>query len=51
MAAKIASKTRVYRDMKKFLNEEEIDMLLDEGYEIDVYMRGGEVVVETDEAP
>ena len=41
--------------MKKILGkiptEKEIDMLLDKGYEIEVYMRGGEVVVETDEAP
>ena len=31
--------------------EKEIDMLLDKGYEVEVYMRDGEVVVETDEAP
>lgn len=31
--------------------EKEIDMLLDEGYEIEVYMRDGDVVVETDKAP
>lgn len=41
--------------MKKMLGkiptEKEIDMLLDEGYEIEVYMRDGEVIVETDEAP
>ena len=41
--------------MKKMLGkiptEKEIDMLLDKGYEIEVYMRDGEVVVETDEAP
>lgn len=41
--------------MKKILEraptEKEIDMLLDEGYEIEIYMRGGDVIVETDEAP
>ena len=41
--------------MKKILGEipteKEIDMLLDKGYEIEVYMRDGEVVMETDEAP
>lgn len=31
--------------------EKEIDMLLDKGYEIEVYLRGGDVIVETDEAP
>ena len=31
--------------------EKEINILLDKGYEIEVYMRCGEVVVETDEAP
>ena len=35
----------------KIPTEKEIDMLLDEGYEIEVYMRDGEVIVETDEAP
>lgn len=38
--------------MKKMLGkiptEKEIDMLLDEGYEIEVYMRDGEVIVETE---
>lgn len=41
--------------MKKMLGkiptEREIDMLLDKGYEIEVYMRDGDVVVETDESP
>lgn len=41
--------------MKKMLGkiptEKEIDTLLDKGYEIEVYMRGGEIVMETDEAP
>lgn len=35
----------------KIPTEKEIDMLIDEGYEIEVYMRDGDVVVETDEAP
>lgn len=35
----------------KIPDEKEIDMLLDEGYEIEVYMRDGDVVVETDESP
>ena len=37
--------------MKKILGkiptEKEIDMLLDKGYDVEIYMRGGEVVVET----
>ena len=41
--------------MKKMLGkiptEKEIDMLLDEGYEVEVYMRDGDVIMETDEAP
>ena len=41
--------------MKKILGkiptEKEINLLLDEGYEIEVYMRDGEVIMETDEAP
>ena len=35
----------------KIPTEKEIDMLLDEGYEIEIYMRGRDVIVETDEAP
>lgn len=35
----------------KIPTEKEIDTLLDKGYEIEVYMRGGEIVMETDEAP
>ena len=31
--------------------EKEISLLLDEGYVVEVYMRGGEVVMETEEAP
>lgn len=39
------------RTLNRVPTEKEIDMLLDEGYEIEVYMRDGDVVVETDEAP
>ena len=39
------------RTLNRVPTEKEIDMLLDEGYEVEVYMRDGEVVVETDEAP
>lgn len=35
----------------KIPTEKEIDTLLDKGYEIEVYMRGGEIVMETCEAP
>lgn len=35
----------------KIPTEKEINMLLDKGYEIEVYMRGGDVIMETDEAP
>lgn len=35
----------------KIPTEKEIDMLLDKGYEVEVYMRDGEVVMETEEAP
>lgn len=41
--------------MKKMLEriptEKEISLLLDEGYEVEIYMRDGEVVMETCEAP
>lgn len=41
--------------MKKMLEriptEKEISLLLDEGYEVEVYMRDGEVVIETNESP
>ena len=41
--------------MKKILKrnptEKEIRLLLDEGYVVEVYMRYGEVVMETEEAP
>lgn len=39
------------RTLNRVPTEKEIDMLLDEGYEVEVYMRDGEVVMETDEAP
>lgn len=35
----------------KIPTEKEINMLLDKGYEIEVYMRDGDVVMETDKAP
>ena len=41
--------------MKKILNriptEKEISLLLDKGYVVEVYMKYGEAVVETKEAP
>lgn len=41
--------------MKKRLEiiptEKEITLLFDEGYEVEVYMRDGEVVMETNELP
>lgn len=39
------------RTLSRVPAEKEIGMLLDKGYEIEVYMRDGEVIVETDEAP
>lgn len=39
------------RTLNGIPTEKEIDMLLDKGYEVEVYMRGGEVIVETDKAP
>ena len=39
------------RTLDRVPTEKEICMLLDKGYEIEVYMRDGEVIVETDEAP
>lgn len=39
------------RTLSRVPTEKEIDTLLDKGYEIEVYMRGGEVIVETDESP
>lgn len=37
--------------LKRIPTEKEISLLLDEGYVVEVYMIGGEVVVETKEAP
>lgn len=39
------------RTLNGIPTEEEIDMLLDEGYEVEIYIRDGEVVMETGEAP
>ena len=37
--------------LKRIPTEKEISLLLDEGYIVEVYMRDGEVVMETKEAP
>ena len=37
--------------LKRIPTEKEISMLLDEGYVVEVYIRGGEVIMETEEAP
>ena len=37
--------------LKRIPTEKEINLLLDEGYVVEVYMRDGEVVIETEEAP
>ena len=39
------------RTLDRIPTEKEISLLLDEGYVVEVYMRGGEVVMETKEAP
>lgn len=39
------------RTLNGIPTEKEIDMLLDKGYEVEVYMRDGEVVMETNELP
>lgn len=39
------------RTLNGIPTEKEIDMLLDKGYEVEVYMRDGDVVIETEEAP
>lgn len=39
------------RTLKRIPTEKEISLLLDEGDVVEVYMRDGEVVVETEEAP
>ena len=38
------------RTLDRIPTEKEISLLLDEGYVVEVYMRDGEVVVETEEA-
>lgn len=37
--------------LKRIPTEKEISLLLDEGYVVEVYIKGGEVVMETEEAP
>ena len=37
--------------LKRIQTEKEIRMLLDKGYVVEFYMRDGEVVMETEEAP
>ena len=37
--------------LKRIPTEKEISMLLNEGHVVEVYMRDGEVVMETEEAP
>lgn len=37
--------------LKRIPTEKEISLLLDEGYVVEVYMIGEEVVVKTEEAP
>ena len=37
--------------LKRVPTEKEISLLLDEGCVVEVYMRYGEVVIETEEAP
>lgn len=39
------------RTLDRIPTEKEISLLLDEGCVVEVYMRGGEVVIETEEAP
>ena len=39
------------RTLDRIPTEKEISLLLDEGYVVEVYMRGGEVIMETEEAP
>ena len=37
--------------LKRIPTEKEISLLLDEGHVVEVYMRDGEVIMETEEAP
>ena len=39
------------RTLDRIPSEKEISLLLDEGCVVEVYMRDGEVVIETEEAP
>lgn len=39
------------RTLNRVPTEKEISLLLDKGYEVEVYMRGGEIITETEEAP
>ena len=39
------------RTLDKIPTEKEISLLLDAGCEVEIYMRDGEVVMETEEAP
>ena len=39
------------RTLDRSPTEKEISLLLDEGCEVEIYMRYGEVVMETEEAP
>lgn len=42
---------QIKRTLERIPTEKEISLLLDEGYEVEVYMRDGEVVMETNELP
>lgn len=37
--------------LERIPTEKEISLLLDEGYVVEVYMRGGEIIMEMKEAP
>ena len=39
------------RTLSRVPTEKEISLLLDKGYEVEVYMRDGEIIMETEEAP
>lgn len=39
------------RILKKIPTEEEIDAILDGGYEVEIWIEGGEIVIETNETP
>lgn len=39
------------RTLDRIPTEKEISLLLDEGCEVEIYMRDGEFVMETEEAP